>query len=284
MINTSRRNLEGFTLIELLVTASILAILASLLTPVLVQARAQVLSTVCASNLQQIGMAASMYLQDYDNHYAVPGGEPHFLLPDIQSPYLNGWAVWVCPSDRHATVWDGSLKSSSYLTRTSYLWNVYVFSGLYYNNSVSFPTPATVVLWGDGFANSGWARDSAPPGDPTPSAASIHDAYGDSINSPQNDSYAARCALHVKWRIGTRHNGGGNYVFADGHTRWMRPDDFMNGALYESRGKIVNDQSDPLLISGARRTTNSTSSCGLLCCPKPIGEPASDGERPWFRP
>ncbi len=276
---------KGFTLVELLVTTSIIAVLASLLSPVLVQAREQVRSTVCASNLQQLGMAASMYLQDYDNSYAIPGVSPNAMLPDIHAPYLNGWVVWVCPSDPHATVWDGRTGSATYFTRTSYLWNVYVFSRFTtYNSQASFPTPATVVLWADGFANSGWARDSAPPSDPSPSAALIHDAYGDSMNALPNDRYAAHCTLHVKWQIGTRHNGGGNYVFADGHTRWMRPDDFMNAALYVSRGNIVNDPTDPLLTSGERRMAESTVSCGLLCCPQPIGEPAGDGERPWFRP
>lgn len=281
---TSRQSYRGFTLIELLVTTSIIAILASLLTPVLVQAREQVLTTVCASNLQQLGLAASLYLQDYDNNYAVPGAGNNGLLPDLHAPYLNGWAVWVCPSDPHATVWDGNAGSKSFLTRTSYLWNVYVFSPLNYNSQTAFPTPATVVLWTDGFANSGWARDSAPPSDPSPTAALIHDAYGDSINSPATDSYAVHCSLHVKWQVGTRHNGGGNYVFADGHTQWMRPDDFMVAALYESGGKIVNDRTDPLLINGARRRDQHGDFCSLLCCPQAIGEPAGDGERPWFRP
>ena len=63
MFAPSRR---AFTLIELLVVIAIIAIIAAILFPAFSQARDKSRQTACASNLKQIGLAASLYLQDYD--------------------------------------------------------------------------------------------------------------------------------------------------------------------------------------------------------------------------
>jgi len=57
---------KGFTLIELLVVIAIIAILASMLLPVLARAREEGRRTACKNNLRQIGLALSMYAQSWD--------------------------------------------------------------------------------------------------------------------------------------------------------------------------------------------------------------------------
>jgi prepilin-type N-terminal cleavage/methylation domain-containing protein/prepilin-type processing-associated H-X9-DG protein len=57
---------RGFTLIELLVVIAIVALLAAILFPVFAQAREKARQADCISNLRQIGLAAIMYAQDYD--------------------------------------------------------------------------------------------------------------------------------------------------------------------------------------------------------------------------
>jgi prepilin-type N-terminal cleavage/methylation domain-containing protein/prepilin-type processing-associated H-X9-DG protein len=60
---------SGFTLIELLVVIAIIAILAAILFPVFAQARASARQTSCLSNTKQVGLAAMMYAQDYDETF-----------------------------------------------------------------------------------------------------------------------------------------------------------------------------------------------------------------------
>jgi len=122
---------SGFTLMELLVVIAIIGILASLLLPALVRAKAQARNSVCTNNLRQLGIATRLY--SLDNESRVPSAEilptdpinPASPLPricDVLAFYIgrasgtdtNGVTVFKCPSD----------KTSLFTTEgSSYEWN-----------------------------------------------------------------------------------------------------------------------------------------------------------------
>jgi len=88
-----KRTQSGFTLIELLVVIAIIAILAAILFPVFARAREQARKTSCLSNMKQIGLAALMYVQDYDETWPCMYLEAARQIPDdIYSEVYNGHA------------------------------------------------------------------------------------------------------------------------------------------------------------------------------------------------
>jgi len=68
---------KGFTLIELLVVITIIAVLAAILFPVFLMARAKARANDCLSHLKQLGGVFAMYMADWDGRFpctSIPAG------------------------------------------------------------------------------------------------------------------------------------------------------------------------------------------------------------------
>src|ERR1017187_156858 len=88
-----RKSCRAFTLIELLVVIAIIAIIAALLLPALARAKQKGQRAVCLSNLKQIGLAFTMYLNDHEGRLAD--------RRDLKSSLPGGYHPWTSwpPSD-----------------------------------------------------------------------------------------------------------------------------------------------------------------------------------------
>jgi prepilin-type N-terminal cleavage/methylation domain-containing protein/prepilin-type processing-associated H-X9-DG protein len=113
---------RGFTLVELLVVVAVLIIIAALLFPVFSQARESARRARCISNLRQISLAMSMYIDDHDGilpRDVTRAGDrstgpcsswnPDARIETKLAPYLHSAELLACPSaTTPPVIWDAA--------------------------------------------------------------------------------------------------------------------------------------------------------------------------------
>lgn len=229
-LTTPRRTNAAFTLIELLVVIAIIAILAAILFPVFAQARERARAATCVSNLKQIGLAAQMYAQDYDerfcvnSYYMIPGDYNSIVTWDnMLGPYIKAGIAKTGTETASATTgFDAFAKGSPFFkcpsdgisrggspipwAPRSYSWNTGPFgdTGVGVGTSLAAITiPASTIQIAERPVNN--------------NITNFNSAWN--VDSPATQA----AALNGK----PTHSEGWNYVFVDGHVKWFRPEQTM---------------------------------------------------------
>jgi prepilin-type N-terminal cleavage/methylation domain-containing protein len=233
-LNTDCRNKprRAFTLIELLVVIAIIAILATMILPVLSRAGQKGQQAVCLSNLNQIGLAFIIYLNDHDNRFpdrrdlksSLPGGYRPWATWPPSDPRA-GWAaatfadenpnftIWSCPAAVDSPV--GNIVQSVQATSTD------TNAPLCRYWAWRFDRPDDPVrledFWGKSATQA--VRDLASTNDPT-----VGPIGGPSDVELVVDPYFPKTVPTVPAGFSGRtiHGGGRCRVYLDGHTQFLR--------------------------------------------------------------
>jgi len=213
---------RGFTLIELLVVIAIIAILAAILFPVFAKAREKARQTSCLSNTKQIALAMLQYAQDSDER--LPGWTTPCWAGASQGldntpwwidigPYMKNWQILECPSQHGRTARNCNPEFYAPAGKTlliGYGYDEHVMNGSWGINKLAMhKVPAEAFLIGD------CADAIETPWDRT---AELGNAVG---RVAYANVCGASCNPGSQTESNTRHNGGSNIAFMDGHAKWF---------------------------------------------------------------
>ncbi len=215
----------GFTLIELLVVIAIIAILAAILFPVFARARENARRASCQSNLKQIGLGIMQYTQDYDEkypfYYHYYDGSTYARWHDDIQPYVKSYQLLICPSQSSANASSGGRTTA--LFKSLYPNAPESLQASYGSNGVTAGTAPT------GFtASPVWVANGAT-GTATVSLAAIEEPATTISNMDTvGASWDVESWSYVDFapaagrRVDLRHLEGANYLFCDGHVKFLK--------------------------------------------------------------
>ncbi|BCM93516.1 hypothetical protein IAD21_05407 [Abditibacteriota bacterium] len=233
-IRTDRRKSSvflqrAFTLIELLVVIAIIAILAAILFPVFARARENARRSSCQSNMKQVGLGLLQYVQDYDEKYPAlcrqygttyrnNGVNSPYSYWQLQvQPYVKSRQLFACPSNTNPIKYGTAA-------------GVFDIDPAYSGNPISVGT--SPAAWGGstslgqgifgGDLSSGVSLADVQT--PATTIMAFENAYDDLCYPDEGANWS-------KDRLFANHLSMGNYLYADGHVKSLRPMNTIAGGV-----------------------------------------------------
>jgi prepilin-type N-terminal cleavage/methylation domain-containing protein/prepilin-type processing-associated H-X9-DG protein len=204
---------KGFTLIELLVVIAIIAILAAILFPTFLMAKRAAYKAQCASNLKQIGVACTFYLDDNNGRFS-----PWYCTESVsaQDPTGSSWIALLRKYAKTKLIARCPADGNKDITSIGYWKNVYTD---YWAPQLGVPPPQ--------FSSFRLTRTTPymMDGPAGPANQGVHTYWGPPRTWIGYQTSAA--VIEEARRSETRHGGAANAVFLDGHVSLVRPDDWQ---------------------------------------------------------
>lgn len=230
----------GFTLIELLVVIAIIAILAAIVFPVFVRAKESAIRGTCQTHQKELYSALMMYTNDYGKlpwlqflTYANIKGTGWVRL---YHPYVKNDSIILCPQRAWSKRWKKVLNQS-------YAYNQCLLAPLDIDGGFLRGTEA---YWVVSFPGTGRPMGDIKYHSRTPVFFDAFPYHTDPSGQRNGWGWQPWDALNPE-RMTNPHRGGSNYVFLDGHVRWMLPEGkgiYMasDGIDYDGNGTLGTSQ------------------------------------------
>ena len=229
---------SAFTLIELLVVIAIISLLAAILFPVFGQVRERARQATCTSNEKQMGLGFIMYSQDYDEKMpaAAAFGTYNTGWPILIAPYVTRVAMWSnqgssifqCPDDTVARYLNNAKQSYAVTHDCS-------FPGQPIGSSCNASGDdrySQGMAYGGSYVDAGLSTIF--PGKPlslfiNPSQLIVVVEQTYDIYNYLGTNHGYCYGPYQQFPAGSSppHSEGSNYLFADGHVKWLS---LMNSA------------------------------------------------------